>query len=109
MMKPKFGAMCLLVGSLLTPMIMAYANDVDAVHPTNSDKNTAITSQIRLNLSANNSTAMANVIVKTSDEGVVWLSGTVAKQSQVSEAEAIAHRTEGVNQVNNQITVQEGP
>jgi osmotically-inducible protein OsmY len=52
---------------------------------------------------------MRNVIIKTSDGGVVSLSGTVTRQSQVSEAEAIARRTEGVTQVNNQITVQKGP
>jgi osmotically-inducible protein OsmY len=108
-MKAKFGAMCILVSSLLTPMMMAYADDVDAVHPTNSDKNAAISTLIRTNLSANDSTAMRNVIIKTSDGGIVSLSGTVTRQSQVSEAEAIARRTEGVTQVNNQITVQKGP
>lgn len=101
--------MCILVGSLMAPVIMAYADDVDAVHPANSVKDAAIATQIKINLSANNSTAMRNVIVKTSAGGVVWLSGTVTKQAQVSEAEAIARRTDGVNQVNNQITVKKDP
>lgn len=101
--------MCLLVGGLLTALAPVYADDVDAVHPTNSAKNAAITSQIKLNLSANNSTSMSNVIVKTSEGGVVWLSGTVTSQAMVSEAEAIARRTEGVTAVNNQITVKKEP
>ena len=101
--------MWVLVGSLLTAMATANADDVDAVHASNSEKNSAITMQIRTNLSANNSTAMRNVIVKTSDGGIVSLSGTVAKQAQVNEADAIARRTDGVNQVNNRITVEKQP
>jgi hyperosmotically inducible protein len=86
-------------------MLVAYADDVDRLHPSNTDKNAWISSLIRSNLTADNAASMTNVFVSTDGNGVVLLSGSAPSQALLDKAEAIARKTIGVNQVINQASV----
>jgi len=104
-MKLKFGAICVLAGSLLSPMVVAYADDVDQAHPMHFVKDSAITTLIKTKLAAEHMASLTNIKVDTDDQGVVWLSGNATTQAQIDKAEAIARGTDGVRAVKNQIVV----
>lgn len=105
-MKLKLSAICVLVGSLLSPFVVAYADDVDQAHPMTFVKDSAITSLIKTKLAAQNISSLKNIKVDTDDKGIVWLSGTAPTQAMVDKAELIARNTDGVRAVKNHITVQ---
>ncbi|PRC91427.1 BON domain [Solimicrobium silvestre] len=104
-MKPKFGTMCVLVGSLLTITAVAYADDVDQHHPMTFIKDSAITSLIKTKLAAEHLSTLKNIKVDTDDKGVVWLSGYAPSQMLVDKSESIARNTDGVRAVKNNIVV----
>jgi len=104
-MKLKFGAACALVGCLLTPMIGAYADDIDTDHPMHLVADSAITSLIKAKLAAQHLSSLRDIKVDTDDKGVVYLSGSADNQTDINRAEAIARSTDGVRAVKNQITV----
>ena len=108
-MKPNFGVMCVLVGSLLAPVMSAYADDIDQSHPGNYIKDSAITTVIKTKLAAEHLATLKNIKVDTDDKGVVWLSGSAPSQALVDKAELIARKTDGVRAVKNQIVVKEQP
>jgi hyperosmotically inducible protein len=104
-MKLKFGATCLIVGSLLAPIAFAYADDVDQAHPMHLVKDSAITTLIKTKLAGEHLSSLTKINVDTDDQGVVWLSGTATTQGQIDRAEAIARSTDGVRAVKNHIVV----
>jgi len=67
----------------------------------------AINTTVKNKLAADPTTSGARINVDTSN-GVVTLSGTVPTTAEKSEAERIARTTQGVTQVSNNITVEQG-
>jgi hyperosmotically inducible protein len=67
-------------------------------------KDTDITAKVKYALHENNATSDSDIHVSTSN-GVVTLTGQVAKRHQAVEAEKVAGRTDGVRQVVNQLEV----
>ena len=65
---------------------------------------TATTGKVKLALSNEPNLKDADISVKT-DAGVVTLSGTAKSQDQVSTAQNVAQKQEGVNRVDVQIAV----
>jgi hyperosmotically inducible periplasmic protein len=104
-MKHKMGIACVVLGCFLAPMTTAYADDVDAGHPMNYVKDSAITSLIKTKLATEHLTSLKNIKVDTDDKGVVWLSGSASTQFQVDKAESVARGTDGVRAVKNHIVV----
>lgn len=104
-MKPKFGVICILIGSLLAPVAASYAQDVDRDHPGTFIKDSAITSLVKTKLAAEKFSSLTDIKVDTDDHGVVWLTGTAASKAQVDRAEAVARSTDGVRAVKNRIVV----
>jgi hypothetical protein len=106
-MKLKTGVIWLLLSSVLA--LPAHSEEVDKVFPSNPVREEGITAQVRLQLSAHDSSAMNHVKVRTDAKGVVWLSGNVATQTLADQAAATARNVVGVNSVNNQIVVKASP
>ena len=104
-MEQRFWTIGLIVASLLPSLAMAYADNVDQIHPMNIVKDSTITSLVRTNLEAEHSASLKDVKVETDDNGVVWLSGDADSQTSINQAEAIARKTIGVAAVKNQIIV----
>jgi hyperosmotically inducible protein len=105
-MKTKFTATCILVGSLLSPMMMAHADsDASGVHPVDFIKDSAITTAVKTKLAAEHLKSLTHINVDTDRNGVVWLSGHASSQYQVDKAESLARDTNGVKMVKNNIEV----
>jgi hyperosmotically inducible protein len=102
-MKYKIGIACIVLGCFLAPI--AYADDVDAGHPVNLVKDSAITTLIKTKLAAEHLASLKNIKVDTDDKGIVWLSGSVSTQFQADKAETVAKGTDGVRAVKNHIVV----
>ena len=104
-MKQRNWEAVILACCFIAPMGLAYADNLDQVHPMNIVRDSAITSLVRANLAAEHSVKLKDVKVETDDKGVVWLSGEADSQTSINLAEAIARNTSGVVAVRNQIIV----
>ena len=71
---------------------------------TTALKDTDITAKVKYALHENNATSGSDIHVSTSD-GIVTLSGQVAKRHEAHEAVKVAKATEGVRQVVNQLEI----
>jgi hyperosmotically inducible protein len=80
-------------------------SDTDRAHPQTFVKDSAITTKVKANLTADHASNLARIHVDTDQNGVVWLSGTVESAAVASRAVAIAEKTEGVRSVHNDIKV----
>lgn len=89
----------------LLPLSAAYADDVDASHPGNFVKDSAITVAVKTKLAAEHLKSLKNIKVDTDDKGIVWLSGYASTDYDVKKAESIARDTSGVRAVKNDIVV----
>lgn len=106
-MKTRIVITCLVVGTLLAPVIATAAgdSDKDRSHPMAFVEDSAITTKIKTKLAADHLTSMGRIHVDTDRDGVVQLSGTARTQQAIDQAEAIARGTDDVKAVHNHITV----
>ena len=105
-MKIKLATTCFLLGTLLTP-IAGYSaeSDMDRSHPKTFVKDSVITTKIKAKLAKEKMDSLVHIRVDTDSNGIVWLSGTAKTQEQIDKAVSIAHDTEGVTSVNNDIKI----
>ena len=89
----------LIVGALLAPAAMASTDSAAFV------KDSAITTKVKANLTAEQTSNLSRVDVDTDKKGEVWLSGTVESQSAADGAVQIAKAIKGVNAVHSYIEV----
>jgi hyperosmotically inducible protein len=103
----KLTAICLLVGSLLAPLMLHAdeGTDQDRKHPINFVKDSAITTAVKTKLAAKHLASLKHIKVDTDSDGVVWLSGTVRTQHAADKAGEIARNTDGVRAVKNNIAI----
>ncbi|MFZ3088474.1 MAG: BON domain-containing protein [Methylotenera sp.] len=105
-MKIKLATTCFLLGTLLVP-IAGYSadSDLDRSHPKAFVKDSIITTKIKAKLAEEKIGSLVHIKVDTDSNGIVWLSGTAKTQEQIDKAVSIAHDTEGVTSVNNDIKI----
>ena len=104
-MKIKFAATCLAIGICFTPIVGHADSDTTAQAKTYV-KDSVITTKIKAKLAEEKIASLAQIKVDTDDNGVVWLSGTAKTKADADKAHSIAHATEGVKSVKNNIKVQ---
>lgn len=104
-MNTKLTATCLLVGSMLAPMLVHAEGDADRSHPVVYVADSGITAKIKTKLAAEHLKSLHRIKVDTDEKGVVWLSGSASTQHQVERAGEVARDTEGVRSVKNNIVV----
>jgi hyperosmotically inducible protein len=95
----------LILGSAAPIICYGDKTDTDRSHPATFVNDSAITTKIKTELAADHITSLARIHVDTDANGVVWLSGTAHTQAEVDRAGEIAHRTEHVVSVNNNVKV----
>ena len=105
-MRYTLAAACFVIGASLAP-VAVYAEDKDADRSNAHAyvKDSVITTKIKSKLAAENPKTLARISVDTDDKGVVFMSGTVEKASDVDRAVTIARNTEGVRSVKSTIKV----
>jgi hyperosmotically inducible protein len=98
---------CLVVGTLLGPIVVLAAEDQDAdrSHPAAFVKDSAITTKIKAKLAAEHMTSLGRIHVDTDKDGVVWLSGTARTQEAIDKAVSIARDTEHVKSVHSDVSI----
>jgi hyperosmotically inducible protein len=99
----------MLIGSVavISPAI-AYSADRDADHSTSAKnvvKDSVITTKIKASMATDEQVSATNIKVETDDHGVVHLGGTAKSKAEADRAVQIAHNTEGVTSVKNNIHV----
>lgn len=99
-MKIKFAATCIILSTLLAPVIAAAGDgDADRAHPLSWVKDSMITTQIKAKLAAAHPGSMKHIQVDTDKDGVVWLTGTANSQREINRAISTARNTEHVKSV----------
>jgi hyperosmotically inducible periplasmic protein len=105
-MKNKLALTCVVIGSLLAPVLaIAADSDADREHPKAFVKDSAITTAIKSKLAAEHITSLGRIHVDTDKDGVVWLRGHAKTQETADRAAQIARETEGVKSVHSRIKV----
>ena len=105
-MKIKLATTCFVMGILLTPAIGFTAESDSAVSQSKEYvKDSAITAQIKTKLAAEKMSTLTQIQVDTDKDGVVVLSGVAETKEAADKAHTIAHSTEGVKSVKNQIKI----
>jgi|CXWL01.1.fsa_nt_gi hyperosmotically inducible protein len=106
-MKTKFALTCLVVGTLLGPVVALAAEDSDAdrANPKAFVKDSAITTKIKTKLAAEHITSLGRIHVDTDNNGVVYLTGSARTQEAIDKAVSIARETEGVKSVRSELIV----
>ena len=99
-------AISLGIGILLAPMAAGAADaDKDRSSVRTYVKDSAITTKVKARLATDKMSSLAKVKVDTDRDGVVYLSGTVASQSEAERAITVARETEGVRTVQSDLQV----
>ena len=105
-MKIKLATTCFLLGTLLAPIAGYSADtDMDRSHPKAFVKDSVITTKIKAKLAEEKMGSLVHIRVDTVNNGIVWLRGTAKTQEQIDKAISIAHDTEGVTSVKNNIKI----
>ena len=117
-MKPALAILCLVSSSALFPAVMFAGTDPDpsqantqtttttqVTSQTTATQDSPIVSKIRSEMASENVSSMTGISVDADSSGVVSLSGTALTQDDVDKVVSIAHNTEGVTAVNNNVTV----
>ncbi len=105
-MKIKLATSCFIIGCMLTPVaVFAADGDADRSHPMTFVKDSVITTKIKAKLAADHPGSMKHIHVDTDKDGVVWLSGTANTQTEIDQANATAHNTDGVKSVKSDIKI----
>ena len=102
-MRALFSAVFVLM-LVAAPTLVAYAADTSV--GTKVD-DTGITTKVKAKLTAERAKNLVSVHVDTTD-GVVHLQGTVPTEADKAEAERLARATDGVKDVQNNLTVAGG-
>ncbi|HLO61745.1 MAG TPA: BON domain-containing protein [Azonexus sp.] len=99
-------AICLGLGIMLAPMVAGAADaDTDRSSARTYVKDSAITAKVKARLATDKMSSLAKIKVDTDRDGVVYLSGTVASQSEAERAVTVARETEGVRTVQSDLKV----
>jgi osmotically-inducible protein OsmY len=117
-MKPVFAILCLVSSAALFPVALLAANDPSQTpeqtqtttqtttsQTTMATQDSPIVSKIRSEMAAEHVSSMTGISVDADTSGVVSLSGSALSQDDVDKVVSIAHNTEGVTAVNNNVTV----
>ncbi|MBI2801073.1 MAG: BON domain-containing protein [Gammaproteobacteria bacterium] len=105
-MKTKFVMTCLVVGTLIGPVVAAAADgDADRSQPKEFVKDSAITTKIKAKLAAEHLNSLGNIHIDTDKNGVVSMTGTARTQAAADQAVAIARQTEHVKSVDSHIVI----
>ncbi len=105
-MNAKLIVTCFVLGALMIPALSnAEDSDMDRSHPKEYVKDSVITAKIKAKLVKESIASAAHIKVDTDNSGVVWLSGTAKTKAEADQAESIAHSTEGVTSVKNDIKI----
>ena len=106
-MKTNFTMTCLLVGTLITPVMVSAVPDGDADRSNAKEfvKDSAITTKIKTKLAAEHLTSMGRIHVDTDKNGVVSMTGTARTQAAADQAVMIARETEHVKSVDSHIVI----
>jgi Predicted periplasmic or secreted lipoprotein len=106
-MNSKWITALMLAGLSLTPVIGHATDDQDSDRskPKAFVKDSVITTKIKTKLAAERPSTLVKVHVDTDAEGVVYLSGYAPTQGDIDKAVEIAHGTEGVRSVVNEVKV----
>jgi hyperosmotically inducible protein len=106
-MKINFSIACVLLGTLLGSAVTLADEDaaMTGSHALAYVKDSAITTQVKARLAAEQLTSLARIHVDTDTNGVVWLSGSAKTQESIDEAIAITRHTDGVKAVHNDIKI----
>jgi hyperosmotically inducible protein len=109
-MKNTLATTCFAIGILLVPVAGYTADsDMDRPHAGAFVKDSVITTKIKAKLAEEKMNSLVHISVDTDKEGRVWLSGTAKTQGQIDRAVSIAHDTEGVKSVRNDIKINTNP
>ncbi len=104
-MKLKIATICLVFGTLLTPMLAHADGDADRKHPLTFVENSVITTKIKARLADEKMSTLKHIKVDTDAKGMVVLSGNVGSQEEAGKAVSIARATEGVKSVTNELRI----
>ncbi len=72
----------------------------------NADADESLGAKVKQELQANGNGKLDHIEVTVEEEGTIALQGTVKDESEKEEAQAIASKIEGVNEVHNRLIVQ---
>ena len=105
-MKIQLKTVCLVVATLMTPLIASAADsDTDRKTPVAFVKDSVITTKVKTKLAAEKMSSLAKVHVDTDRDGMVVLSGSTPTRASADKAIEIARATEGVTSVRSTITI----
>lgn len=106
-MKKTFVMTCLVVGTMMGPVMALAADDQDAdrSHPVAFVKDSAITTKIKAKLAVAHLTSLGRIHVDTDKDGVVYLSGSARTQDAIDKVISIARETEHVTSVHSDLTI----
>ncbi|HEX6733902.1 MAG TPA: BON domain-containing protein [Azonexus sp.] len=91
-------AISLGIGIMLVPVVAAAA-DAERSSAGTYVQDSAITAKVKARLASDKMSSLAKIRVDTDRDGVVYLSGKVASQSEAERAITVARETEGVRTV----------
>ena len=103
-MKGKILFSALMLFALETPLLSYAATDAQPQQGTYV-KDSVITTKIKAKLATEHFSSLTKIAVDTDKDGAVWLTGTAANQKDIDRAIAIAHATDGVSSVENQLRI----
>jgi hyperosmotically inducible protein len=98
-------ASLVVAGALVAPLAAQAADNKPEGTTRTWVKDSVVTTKIKTQLAASKVSSLATVHVDTDANGHVQLTGKVASQAEKDRAEAIAKAVEGVQSVDNQLTV----
>lgn len=105
-MKMKLATTFFVMGILVMPAIGFTAESDSAVSQSKEYvKDSAITAEIKAKLAGEKMSTLTQINVDTDKDGVVVLSGVAESKEAADKAHSIAHSTEGVKSVKNQIKI----
>lgn len=106
MTKTLIATSCVVLAATLSPVTVNAADTGDAGQRAKTFvKDSAITTKVKAKLAAEKPSSLATVNVDTDANGVVTLSGSLKTKEEADKAVSIAHATEGVKSVTNNIKV----
>ena len=109
-MKPVLAILCLVSSAALFPAALFAANDSDQSQDSSqamAKADSPIVSKIRSEMAAEHVSSIAGISVDADSSGVVSLTGSALSQDDLDKVVSIAHNTEGVTAVNNNVTVKQ--
>jgi len=106
-MNIKLATSFIVIAALLLP-IAGYTADTVTASPKAFAKDSVITTKVKAELAGEKLSSLLHIKVKTDDQGVVTLTGTVKTQDAADKAVSIAQAVTGVTSVENKIKIVAG-